>query len=574
MKLHALHRSDDPDAPDDAARVLLRAHLDARSYRPCVAAAPALRLPQRYAGERDLRAAAALAVAHTFGLLDATQAEPVAGFVAAGLDGAADDALARADAETVLTWCIAAAEWCERHGLDLPHSRLQARAEAADAGAPPWLRVHWRIASAWHHEAFGRRCGVATLLAQAQALAAGDVGLQVVVWLQQARLQLSRSAPLTALALAERAAAHGDARSTPLWLAHAADACARVALARADMHAALQHARRAVGLGEAALAPPAYTMTYRLYEGYALLGLGAWDEAVALSRQLAAITLPARLTERIRLLAQLFELVRDDRSGVWSERSTDGLRRAVQRLRELDWPDVLALLPQTIGRLWVRALDAGIELDWLRASIVARDLPPPQPVATQAWPWRVRVSVLGPFALQVEGHEGAAGDGGKAAAKPLELLRRIAVEAGYDGAPADALAEGLWPGEGREGRSKALEVTLARLRKLLGHADTVLVHERRLRLNPQRVWLDSAALAALAPAGEDAAARAEHALALWRGPLLDGDADGPWLEAHRRRWRMRMAALLLACEPSARHALVLRACAADPGLACWLDAPA
>jgi DNA-binding SARP family transcriptional activator len=376
-------------------------------------------------------------------------------------------------------------------------------------------------------------------------------------------LKLARSAPQAAVALAQRAAAHGDERSAPLWLADAADVAARAALARGDMHAALHEARRAAGLSHVAQATPAYAMTYRLNEGYALLGLGAWDDAVALMRELATIDLPERLTERIQLLVALFALVRDDRCASWNGVSQVVLQASLRRLRELDWPDVLALLPQTIGRLWVRALDAGIEPDWIRAAIVARNLPPPQAVATPAWPWAARVHVLGPFVLEVAGHQPPAADAGKASAKPLALLRRIAIEAGYDGAPADTLAEALWPGEGREGRGKAMEITLARLRKLLGHADAVLLHERRLRLNPQRVWLDSAALAAQLDA---AAVDAPQVLALWRGTLLAGEPDDAWLAAYRQRWRMRIAAWLLA-QPASNKALALRACAADPALA-------
>lgn len=570
-----------PSAPSrspavDAAHTLLRSHLDARSYVPCVASAPALAVPRGFECDDDLRAAAALAIAETFGLLDAGRAAAAVEFIRAGLAGAADEALDHAEPEATLAWCTAAAEWCERNGLDHEFSRLQPRAAVADSSvaASPWARVHWRIAAAWHHEWFGRRGDVAALLDEAVVLAraAGDLGLQVNVQMKQARLALARSDPVAAVALAQCAAVHADETTSPLWLADAADVEARAAMVRGDTHRALQQARRARGLAELARATPSYTFTYRLYEAYALLAMGAWDEAVALARELAAIELPSGMRKRTAVLADLFGLVRDERTeGGWAAAQVERLRTVLARLRELDWPGALPVLPVHMARLWARALEAGVETDWVRASIVSRDLPPPEPAWPEGWPWSVRISVLGGFRCSVDGADLAA-NGGKASGKPLALLRRVAVEGGYEGVGADLLAAALWPGEGRDGRDKALEITLARLRRLLGRADAVLLHERRLRLNPQRVWLDRVALERLLDGL--AAPTVGHWPAvwtLWRGPLLAGEPSTSELDAARNGLRARMAAALHAASAHPGHrARCLRALAVDPELADWL----
>lgn len=568
-----------PEPSDDAARALLRAHLDARSFAPCLAAVPLLVLPRALVTEGDLTSLAALAIAETFGLLDAGRAREVSALVTRALSGAANDALGKAGAATVLAWCTAMGEWCERHGLDREFSRLQPLASIADAdpASSPWERAHWRVAAAWHHEAFGRHDEVAVLLQQAEsmAMASGDVGVQVVTWLHQARLALARSAPDTALALAKRAAEHADERNSPLWLADVTDVLARAALAQGDMHRAVHQARRAVALAERAEATASYVMTYRLYESYALLGLGAYDEAVSLAEDLAAIPLPPFLAERLRLLARLYALVRDDRSGRWSEHNRSDLEAVTRRLRELQWPGVLALLPEFVAGLWARALDAGIEVDWVRASIRTRNLLPPEPSWPTGWPWSVKLSVLGQSSCVVGGLNLAASPSGKAAAKPMALLRRLAVEGGHDGVAADVLAQALWPGEGREGRNKALETTLARLRRMLGHANAVLVSERRLRLNPQRVWIDSAALCRQLDrlqrrsrgevAGIDRARAWDAVFELWRGPLLADEPDAPWIDARRDQLRRRMAAALQADGSTAGDSeRRLRAIAADP----------
>jgi len=144
---------------------------------------------------------------------------------------------------------------------------------------------------------------------------------------------------------------------------------------------------------------------------------------------------------------------------------------------------------------------------------------------------------------------------------------------------ADAVAEQLWPGDGREGRQKAFDVTVARLRRLLGSDAAVSISDRRVRLNPQCVWIDARALLERLSEGEAAtegspavAAALEAALTLYRGPCL-ADSRESWAVAARERIRSRVAALLLrasrssAAPASERDEWVLRATAADPDIA-------
>ncbi|RVT50113.1 winged helix-turn-helix domain-containing protein [Rubrivivax albus] len=567
----------------------MRAHLQATDYGACTDAALRLRWPTRIDDDDGLWLAAAWAIAEGFGLPLPSGAAGIVSWIGVLLAGEADTALDRASPEAVLAWCTAAGEWCERHGLDAPFARLSARAAAADAQAPAWARVHWRIASAWHHEAFGRFVQVGELLDEAAALAAtaGDPGLVIVVSLKQARLALSRARPAEALLQAEAVAARLVPGGAPLWWADLADIRARAALAQGDPVSALHQARLCDGLARQAGATPAYTVTYRVNEAYALLGQGAVDDAVALVCELAAVPMPPRLQQRVALLARLFTLARDDRAGRWDADQDAALETTVQRLRALDWTGVLALLPAVVARLWARALEAGIEPDWVHAAITSRALPPPEPCWPDAWPWPLRLQVLGGFTWQRAGDGDAATQGGRAALKPIELLSRLAAEAGLAPMPAETLAQALWPGEGREGRDKALETTLARLRRLIGDAAALRLAERRLRLDPQHVWLDRAALerrlslidaavcAGSSANGPPVAVQWNAALDLWRGPLLadagDDDAVPDWLLQARTRLRQRMAASLLGSAGVSGHpARCLRAVAADPGLGRWL----
>ena len=186
-------------------------------------------------------------------------------------------------------------------------------------------------------------------------------------------------------------------------------------------------------------------------------------------------------------------------------------------LRELEWPHTLPALPGHVARLFVRALETGVEAEWVRAAIRTRHLAAP-PEAPESWPWAVRVRALGNFEVSTEA--GRLPNGRKAASKRLELLRVLAAH-GHAAVRVDLIAESLWPGDGREGRKKAFEVTLARLRRLLDCDAAVVVHDNRARLNGEIVWSDVQALN-------------DH---LARGEAADGDAPG---RCHPRRRPARL----------------------------------
>ena len=170
-------------------------------------------------------------------------------------------------------------------------------------------------------------------------------------------------------------------------------------------------------------------------------------------------------------------------------------------------------------------------------------------------------------------------DGRKASSKPLDLLRLLAAH-GHAAVRVDLVSEWLWPGAGREGRQKAFEVTIARLRRLLECDAAVIVYDHRVRLNDELVWSDVQALTDHLARGEAAApgSGAAHvelaaALLLYRGPCL-ADTRQTWASAAGLALRGRLAAALMRemrVEPIAAgtqgREWMLRASAADPLLA-------
>jgi hypothetical protein len=82
---------------------------------------------------------------------------------------------------------------------------------------------------------------------------------------------------------------------------------------------------------------------------------------------------------------------------------------------------------------------------------------------------------------------------GKAQRKPMELAKVLVALGGRD-IPVDKLIDILWPEPSEGDGHKAFDITVHRLRKLLGSDNAVQVADRRATLNPQMVWVDAWAL--------------------------------------------------------------------------------
>jgi len=563
-----------------ASSVVLVEHLTAALY---LHAADMLGIlahvgPAAAEGPDGLVAWAGAAVAHDYGVLPSWPPADAALLL---------ERVQAAPADVALMLACALGEICERNGDDAGFATLQAQIAGVESSgqASPFWRGHWAVVCAWHLTSFANNHEAMALLAQAQALALAH-GLRemgATVDLQCARLAAWSGDPAQVLALADRAVSAGDPLRTPLWFADRADVRCRLALRALDYHAAVGHGRRSVGYMQAGHVWPGYQVTYRVNEAYALLGAGSHDEAIACLAALRDRPHPPYLTARLECLSLLAVLISADRTGPWNASHQATLTDAIRLLRELEWPNTLYSLPGHVARLFVRALESGVEVEWVRSAIRARNLPAP-PQAPESWPWAVRVRALGGFEVSTQGGQKGNGtrEGRKAASKPLELLRMLAAH-GNEAVRVDLIAETLWPGDGREGRQKAFDVTVARLRRLLDCDAAVIVYDHRARLNGEIVWTDVRSLGdhlargeAAAAGSADAGAAFDAALLLYRGACL-ADSAQPWARAAALALRERLAAALLRELRSAdagttqRREWVLRATAADPLLGALLN---
>lgn len=316
------------------------------------------------------------------------------------------------------------------------------------------------------------------------------------------------------------------------------------AIAGGDPRAGREHGEAAVALASRTSAP--------LVEIQALLtaGVGAMGEGRAGegAHQLeAARALSARIGTRFfECCAQsaraLFALRRGDPEGPALLERAFALGRA-RRILMHPW-----IGPSGLAELCAAALRLGIEEEHARWIVRRRRLAPPSAadVDVERWPHPLEIRVTGRFEVLRDGEPLRTG-GERSGRKPLELLAALATFGGRD-VPEARLAAELWPDGSEEAARHALETTLYRLRQLVGH-EAVRQRERRISLAPERVWWDLAACERLLAAAsgrlargriEDAIAASERAVALYRGPLLDGE-DAPWILGARGRIRRTLA---------------------------------
>lgn len=184
------------------------------------------------------------------------------------------------------------------------------------------------------------------------------------------------------------------------------------------------------------------------------------------------------------------------------------------------------------ARLCAMALRHDIEPDYARWLVRARQLGAPHDMDLSRWPWPVEVRCLGPFEARVDGKLLVFAR--KSPRKPLDLLKALIAFGGTE-VTEDKLIDALWRDEEGDAAAHALAMTVHRLRKLLGER-TIIHSDRRLSLDPERVWVDARVFAT---------STGEAALTLYRGHFLDGEQE-IWGVAQREQLRARFLRLTVA----------------------------
>ena len=194
-------------------------------------------------------------------------------------------------------------------------------------------------------------------------------------------------------------------------------------------------------------------------------------------------------------------------------------RRYIFRYLECSMPPVFKL-----------ALEEGIEIDLVQELIRLFRLKPPAD-APDNWPFPVTIRTLGRFEMAVDGE--TIQFSRKLPRKALLLLKTLIAGGGRE-IPEHTLCDQLWGDEDGDAALNALNITLVRLRKLLGKPEAILHQGGKLWLNAKLCWVDAWAFESQLLQGQS-----RKALDLYAGTFLPEDAGEPWTVALRERLRGR-----------------------------------
>ena len=160
-------------------------------------------------------------------------------------------------------------------------------------------------------------------------------------------------------------------------------------------------------------------------------------------------------------------------------------------------------IPAVMAGLCARALEAGIEEDYVRGLVQKRGLVPESPpVEVEAWPWPIRIFTLGRFEVMRDGEPVRFAR--KVQRKPLALLKAL-IALGGRSVREEPVMDALWPDAEGDAARVALASALHRLRGLLGREQAVLRQEGQLSLDARLCWVDVWAVERLLGRAETAA---------------------------------------------------------------------
>ncbi|MGE5285234.1 MAG: BTAD domain-containing putative transcriptional regulator [Actinomycetota bacterium] len=212
--------------------------------------------------------------------------------------------------------------------------------------------------------------------------------------------------------------------------------------------------------------------------------------------------------------------------------------------------------PKTMARLCTVALEAGIEVPYVREMILKNRLvPDPSAPDHEKWPWPVRVYTLGRFSLVVDGK--VLPPARKTRQKPLLLLKALIALGGRE-VPEEQLTEILWPDADGDLAHQSLAKTIERLREMLGDDKAVLLRDGRLTLSNRHCWVDVWELerkfgradavrnpGGHAPDGGEVVRLVERAIALYQGAFLSGETFCFSIVTYRERLRSKFLRAVL-----------------------------
>jgi len=230
----------------------------------------------------------------------------------------------------------------------------------------------------------------------------------------------------------------------------------------------------------------------------------------------------------------------DEESGLLS------LREALTIGREGKYFDTYIDQPSSMVRIFVKALEAGIEVEYVQELIRIRNLVSEKPpLHLENWPWPLKIYTLGRFELLKDGKPICFSR--KVQQKPLALLKALIAFSGKE-VKEDQIEDALWPEADGDAAHRSFKTNLHRLRRLLGHEEALQLKEGRLSLDPRYCWVDVWSFEYLLSEAEahwkgnqlDRAAKLmEKAIETYKRPFLTQEVEQSWIFSMSERLRSK-----------------------------------
>jgi len=261
---------------------------------------------------------------------------------------------------------------------------------------------------------------------------------------------------------------------------------ARQALINKDLANAVHFAQRVMQLNAEAAIPITLCCDL-IFNAQLMHKLGDENKADACLHEAVAIAGNIR-SEIVLISAKFIEAqIAFDQGD--ENRALSNLKESLTRQREIGYFLITCDLPDVTAVLCARALEADIEVEFVKEIIRRRRLIPEDITMTpKGWPWPVKVFTLGRFAVVKDGQELIFSR--KTQKKPLEMLKTMTLRGCFPMSETN-MADILWPDADGDLALQSCATTLHRLRKLLGHHDAILLQNGLLMINSRICWIDA-----------------------------------------------------------------------------------
>jgi len=216
--------------------------------------------------------------------------------------------------------------------------------------------------------------------------------------------------------------------------------------------------------------------------------------------------------------------------------------------------------PSVMQFLYAKALEEGIEPDYVKGLIRRQKLNPPIPpfekggaegIWVDDWPYPIKICTLGRFEIIKD--DMPLTPPRKAQKKPLEMLKSL-IAIGSNGMTIEQMTDLLWQEADGDMSHKSFEITLLRLRRMLGNEKAVRLQGGLLILDRSICYVDVWAFQNLIERIEeyehkkktdDALRLSEKALHLYKGHFLPAETQYEWTMSLREHLRNRFHRLVI-----------------------------